>query len=144
MPLFRIASPINDNSSESGSESTSPESSSEESNNGSSKIESATTENSKWNLIQFIKPDVQTKTTANTIQPLTSLDNQPSISTIKNEPLQPIDDEPSNVYQSSSQSGMAKDVYQSSKILYDPKPNPLSNCDISTEQIKQEIIGKFI
>lgn len=52
-------SPVNDNSSASGSESTS--SSSEESNNGSTKnVETAATENNKWSLHQFIqaKPPV--------------------------------------------------------------------------------------
>lgn len=59
--------------------------------------------------------------------------------------MQAIDEELTVGYQSSSQTGITKDIYQNNKILDDPtKSNPLISCDISTEQIKQEIIGKLM
>lgn len=150
-------SPINDNSSESGSESTSPESSSEESNNGSTKIESATTENNKWSLHSFIKPDVQTKATAAVTQP-TLLDNQQQqqhqsqqqqsqqpITNIKNEPMPIIDEEPST-YTSQHSLSSQKGVFhhQNNKIVFDvAKTHSVNNFDVSMEQIKQEPLGKF-
>lgn len=156
------ASPINDISSESGSESTSPDSSSEESNNGSLKVDTAPTENSKWSLSSFIKNDLQTKA----VQPLAPIDNQSqqqqpppqqqlpqslqqlqqhhhqqhqTVANIKNEPMSLVDDESSNYNPTSNT--LLKDAYQNN-LMYETKSNNnMTNCDIPTEQIKQEPIG---
>lgn len=82
-------------SSDSDSESSSSESSSEESNNTSTKIiEPTTTENNKWSLHSFIKPEVQTR--AQQQQPIPveqdatqqyQIHHQSIASNIKNEPL---------------------------------------------------------
>lgn len=128
--FFTSLSPCNDNSSESGSESTSPESSSEESNYGSTKVDSVPAENNKWCLSSF----VQTKS----IQP--SQDSQPPVTNIKHEP-NAIDEDIDVIYggQLMPNSVIAmKDIYQQPTIPnnYDIKSH--SNCDLVVDKIKQE------
>lgn len=135
---MRSLSPNNDNSSESGSESTSPESSSEESNNGSAKIEN-NQEKNKWCLSSF----VQAKST----QP--SQDSQPTVPNIKHEP-NVIDDDNDLMYTGQMMPNSInpiKDLYQQQTITnsYDSKSqHSQNNCDLIVDTIKQEPPGKFL
>lgn len=132
-------SPNIDNSSESGSESTSPESSSEESNNGSAKVENNDKKN-QWCLSSF----VQAKST----QP--SQDSQPTVTNIKHEP-NVIDDDNDLMYTGQMMQNSInpmKDHYQQQQPItnnYDSKSqHSQNNCDLIVDTIKQEPPGKCL
>lgn len=120
--IYRNASPTNDNdnSSESGSDASSSGDSSSDEN---SKIESVT-ENSKWSLMSFVKPDVQPKPLA----PIDPLPSQP-VPELKSQP-----DVKSSIANVTTKSAAIAAAANSKKFL---SPQCLIN-----EQINQEPIGK--
>lgn len=132
-------SPNIDNSSETGSESTSPESSSEESNNGLAKVEN-NHEKNKWCLSSYVL--------AKSTQP--SQDSQPTVTNIKHEP-NVIDDDNDLMYTGQimpNSINPIKDLYQQQQTItnnYDSKSqHSQNNCDLIVDTIKQEPPGKSL
>lgn len=132
-------SPNNDNSSESGSESTSPsQTSSEESS--SAKVENSQ-EKKTWCLSSFAP-----KKAAKSTQP--SQDSQPAVANIKHEP-NVIDDDNDlyNAQMMPNSMNPMKDMYQQQTLTnnYDSKSQlSQNNCELNVDTIKQEPPGKCL